>query len=495
MVTTLPPTGATSPNETVAKNWIDGDWADSADHRESFDPATGRKIGTYAYGSREDVERAIAGAVRAFRTTPWKHDRHLRARVLNAMADRFDERREELIDLLALDNGKVKPEAAFEVDFVPPGLRFNAALALAEYGRASAVEPGRVSMVLREPMGVVGVISPWNSPLALTIRSLAPALAAGCTTVVKLASETAQINALFTEIVAGTPGLPPGVVNVITTGRDAANLLIESPDVPAISFTGSTRSGHAISATGADHLKRFGLELGGKTPMMVFESADLDAAVPVLTKAVTVFAGQFCMTGSRLLVQRSIADEVRTRMAEAFRNVKPGPASDPTSDMGPMIDKPNAERVNGVVEQAIAAGAKVVVRGGPIAEGPLAGGAFYVPTLLEVDDPKMDIVQQEVFGPVVTMEVFDDEAEAIALANDSQYGLSASIWSRDVDQPLRVAQEVQAGTIWINDWAVIHDEFEEGGFKQSGRGRLRGQAALEDFTEYKHISLGPGAVQ
>lgn len=228
--------------------------------------------------------------------------------------------------------------------------------------------------------------------------------------------------------------------------------------------------------------------------MMVFESADLDAAVPVLTKAVTVFAGQFCMTGNRLLVQRSIADDVRTRMAEAFRNVKPGPASDPTSDMGPMIDKPNVERVNGVVEQAIAAGAKVVVRGGPIAEGPLAGGAFYGPTLLEVDDPKMDIVQQEVFGPVVTMEVFDDEAEAIALANDSQYGLSASIWSRDVDQPLRVAQEVQAGTIWINDWAVIHDEFEEGGFKQSGRGRLRGQAALEDFTEYKHISLGPGAV-
>ena len=484
-----------SATETVAKNWIDGDWVDSADRRDSFDPATGRRIGTYAHAGRADVERAVAAAVRAFRTSPWKDDRRLRARVINAMADRFEERRDELIELLALNNGKVKPEATFEIDMVPPKLRYNAALVLSEFGRASAVEPGRLSLVLREPLGVAGVIAPWNSPVILTIRSLAPALAAGCTTVIKLPEQTGQINGLFAEVIAQTEGLPPGVINVLTSDRQAANVLIESPDVPAISFTGSTRSGQAISATGAAHLKRFGLELGGKTPMIVFDSADLDAAIPTLEKAVTTFGGQFCMTGSRLLVQRSIADEVRTRMAEALERVKVGPAADPTSDMGPLIDKDNVARVNRVVDEAVRAGARVIVRGGPVAEGELSQGAFYRPTLLEVDDSKMDIVQQEVFGPVVTFEVFDDEAEAVARANDSVYGLAASIWSRDVDQPLRVARELESGTIWINDWAVIYDESEEGGYKLSGQGRLNGLAALEDFMEYKHIALRPGVVR
>jgi acyl-CoA reductase-like NAD-dependent aldehyde dehydrogenase len=481
----------TGARKSIAKNWIDGGWADSVERRDSFDPATGQKIGTYAYAGRDDVGRAVIAAERAFRTSSWKHDRHLRARALNAMAERFTQRRVDLIDLLALDNGKVKPEAAFEVDFVPAGLRLNAALALADCGRACEVGSGRVSMLLRQPMGVAGVIAPWSSPVAHTIRSLAPALAAGCTAVVKLPTETAQINALFAEVVGQTEGLPPGVVNLVTSGWEAAGLLIESPDVPTLSFTGSTRSGRAISATGAP-LKRVGLELCGNTPMIVFESADLDAAIPVMTKAVTVFAGQFCMTGGRLLVERSIAGEVRRRMAESLSKVKAGPAADPTSDMGPMIDKQNVERVNQMVEQAITAGARVVVRGGPVTEGPLAAGAFYRPTLLEVDDSRLEIVQQEVFGPVLTLEVFDGEAEAISRANDSEHGLAASIWSRDVDQPLRVARELESGTVWVNDWAAIHDEFYEGGYKQRGQGRLRGLTALEDFVQYKHIALRPG---
>ena len=200
------------------------------------------------------------------------------------------------------------------------------------------------------------------------------------------------------------------------------------------------------------------------------------------------------MTCSRAIVQRGIADRFRTALAARLKKVTVGPASDPHSEMGPLIDKPNLERVNKMVEDAIAAGAEIIVRGGPATEGPLAKGAFYRPTLLEVTESSLPIVQQEVFGPVLTMQVFDTEAEAVSLANDSEYGLAASVWSRDVDRPLRVARALQTGTVWIN-WANIHDEFEEGGFRQSGRSRLRGRAGLDDFLECKHIALKPGTIQ
>ena len=200
------------------------------------------------------------------------------------------------------------------------------------------------------------------------------------------------------------------------------------------------------------------------------------------------------MTGSRLLVQRAVADQFCKLLTKRLQDVKTGPASDPSSDMGPLIDKANVSRVDKMVEEAIAAGAKVLVRGGPIHEGPLAAGAFFRPTLLEVTDPKITIVQEEIFGPVLTMQVFDTEAEAVALANDSEYGLAASIWTRDVDRPLRVARELDAGTIWINDWAVVWDEFEEGGFKRSGNGRLNGLTAIDDFLEYKHIAFNSGMI-
>jgi betaine-aldehyde dehydrogenase len=276
-----------------------------------------------------------------------------------------------------------------------------------------------------------------------------------------------------------------------STGGGGSALLVESKDIRV----GSTKTAKAISAAGGPTLKLFQTELGGKTPMIVFDDADLEAAAPKVEKALTTFAGQFCMTGSRLLVQRGAADKMRGMMIERLQNVKPGPAADPSSDMGPLIDKGNVTRVNNMVEAAIAAGAKVLVRGGPITEGPLAAGAFYRPTLLEVTDPKMAIVQEEVFAPVLTIQVFDTEAEAVQLANDSKYGLSASIWTRDVDRPLRVAREIEAGTIWINDWAVVYDEFEEGGFKESGNGRLNGLTAMDEFLEYKHIAFNSGTIR
>lgn len=476
-----------------AFNWINGVQSFGGTSKDSIDPATYEVIGHYPDNGLEAATFAVAAAVKAFRETTWAHDHELRARVLEQLARSFERNRDKLLEILSLENGKVKGEAAFELDMIPSKLRYSAATALVEGGRAVTPRPGSISLVLRQPMGVAGVIAPWNSPCILTIRSLAPALAAGCTTVIKLPGQVAQTASVMAEIVAEAEDLPKGVINLFfESGSVGSAYIVDSPDVPVISFTGSTHTGRTISSTGAKCLKRFGMELGGKTPMIVFEDTDIDAALPVLEKALTVFSGQFCMTGSRLLVQNGVYDAVRDGMAERLRQVKVGPAADPLSDMGPLIDRANVKRVDLVVETAIAAGAKVLERGGPIKVGSLANGAFYLPTLLEVTDNSLAIIQEETFGPVMTIQRFSDEAEAIRLSNDNEYGLSASIWTRDVDRSLRVAQALDAGSIWINDWAKVYDNTEEGGFKQSGLGRLNGLAALDDFIEHKHIALNPG---
>ncbi|MDI3357960.1 aldehyde dehydrogenase family protein [Pseudomonas sp. UYIF39] len=477
-----------SSDQLFAKHWIGGAWIDSQTRRDSINPASGEKIGTYADGGETEAAHAIDIARKTFVNSEWRENRRLRAKVLNEMADRFEARSDDLVKILALENGKIISEALFEVSMVPSKLRFFAALTLTDFGRALEVAPGKYSTVLREAMGVAGIIAPWNSPVVLFIRSLAPALAAGCTVVGKLPGFTAQTNALMCQIFAEVKSLPVGVINVFTELRgDGARFMVDSPLVPTISFTGSTSTGQAISAAGAKHLKRFGLELGGKTPVLLFEDADLDKALPIIEKALTVFAGQFCMTGSRLLVHRSILDTVRLKLKARFEVVKVGPAADVSSEMGPMINLDSVERVEGVVEAAISGGALVVVRGGPYKEGPLANGAFYRPALLEIQDHSMPIAQEEVFGPVLVMQAFDTEAEAIQLANDSRYGLAASVWSTNIDRPMRVARKLEVGTVWINNWAVVYDETEEGGCKQSGAGRLNGIAALEDFIEYKTV--------
>ncbi len=284
----------------VARHWVDGEWLAMGDLRDSVDPATGRTVGRFHDAPASVAQAAIDAARTAFHKEGWRNDSFLRATALSHLADAFQARLPDVIDTLCRENGKVRGEATFEASLIPRAFRFAAGLAMHNFGRVMETRPGQQSMSIREPVGVAGLIIPWNSPAYLCVRALAPALAAGCTAVVKMPHQAAHTAALVSEVVGSVAEIPQGVVNVFTeSGADGAKLLVDSPHVPAISFTGSTATGKAIARAAAVHLKRVGLELGGKTPHLVFEDADLQSALPVLEKSSTVFAGQFCMTGSR----------------------------------------------------------------------------------------------------------------------------------------------------------------------------------------------------
>ena len=473
--------------DTIARHWIDDEWVESDTVSESINPATGEVLGRWEDGGETEARAAIAAARRAFDTSPWSRDRSLRNKALIEMADAFDAHADELGPLVTKENGKKLAEGILEATIPGVTLRHAAGQALTDTGIAAEVAPGQWFSTYAEPAGVVGVIVPWNSPVVLLIRSLAPALAAGNTVAVKMPGQTALVANFVSRIIAEVESLPGGVVNIFTeSGNKGSPYLVASPDVQVISYTGSVAVGRLVAAAGAPTLKRMNLELGGKTPMIVFDDADFDAAIPILVGAVTTFAGQFCMTGSRILVQRGVADELRSRLAEAFEHVRVGNGLDPDTDMGPLIDKTAVARVDGMVEAALAY-ATPIARGGPVTDGALAAGAFYRPALLEVEDVGAEIVQQEVFGPVATFEVFEDEADAIARANATEMGLSAAIFTNNLNISRRVTRGVAAGTVWTNTWAGINDGFAEGGFKQSGIGRLRGPLAITEFQEAKTV--------
>jgi betaine-aldehyde dehydrogenase len=476
----------TPAHDAVARNWIDGRWDDGGTIEESINPSTGQPAGRFVSAGTDQGRAAIAAARHAFETTDWRRDPAPRAKALYAMADRIEQRQDELARSLAAENGKLLFQTTWEAKIAVDWMRYAAASALTQVaGRAAEPAPGLHFWSVPEPMGVAGVIAPWNSPLVLSLRSFAPALGAGCTAVVKLPGQTGMTNALFAETVADIDSLPPGVLNILTeTGNEVAPLLVASRDIDVVSYTGSTHVGRAIAAGAAPTVKRVNLELGGKTPMVVFDDVDLDAVLPQLVASCVLMNGQFCVTGSRVLVHRPIADAVRSRLATALERVRIGPSDDPASELGPLIDTASVDRVDQIVEEAITY-AKVLVRGGRPADPPLAGGAFYRPTLLEVDGTDNPVVQQEIFGPVQTLEVFDDEDEAIAKANATDFGLAAALFTADQARARRVGRRLAAGQIWVNTWAALTEHFEEPAFRQSGYGRLGGPSAIGEFQNLK----------
>jgi betaine-aldehyde dehydrogenase len=467
------------------KHLIGGEWCATGQVEESINPSTGAVIGSYYAGGADEAERGIIAA-RAALTSAWCKDPSLRSRALNELAANLESRLPEIALMLSRENGKLVPETMWEVGGAAVWLRYAAATALTQIaGRAAEVADGQYYHSVPEPAGVVGVITPWNSPIILTARSLGPALAAGCSVVIKMPAQTALTNALFAEVVAATASLPTGVVNLFTeSGNTGAPLLVESAGVDVLSYTGSTGVGRKIAAAAGPSLKRLNLELGGKTPLVVFDDANLDIVIPTLVKAATLMNGQFCVTGSRVIVQRGIADEVRERLAAGLEAVRLGGSEDPEAQLGPLVDNGSVQRLDAIVEEAIST-AKVIVRGGPIADGPLADGAFYRPALIEVENSDSRLVQEELFGPVQTFEVFDDDQDAVTLANATEFGLGASVFTGDPMRARRVGRAIDSGLIWINSWGLLTEHFEEGGVKQSGYGKLCGPRAIEEFQELK----------
>ena len=476
-----------APGIEPARHWINGEWIGSFTVARSVSPSTGEVLGQYSAGGRAEAAAAIAAARKAFDTSVWPHDPQLRSRALLELAERLEERADAIALTICREMGKTFGNATLEATWSPSTLRYNAGTALSQTGTSAEIAPGVFATAMREAIGVAGIIVPWNSPLALLVRALGPALAAGCTTVIKLPGQTALTNFLIMQAAAATKSLPNGVVNIFTeAGNEGAPLLVESPDVDVINYTGSTKVGRQVAEKGAHTLKRVCLELGGKTPLIVFEDADIEAFAPLVVTALTRFNGEFCMTGSRVLVQRSVADVWRERIASLLEKVVIGRADDPNSQMGPVIDKANVERINRIVEDA-SRYARVIVRGGPIVDGPLAAGAFYRPSMLETEALDVPLVQDEIFGPVLSFETFAAEDEAITRANATLYGLAAAIFTKDLDRAQRVARAIKAGTVWTNTRGVgaLNDAFEEGGFKYSGIGRARGLRAMEEFQEVK----------
>lgn len=480
-----------SMTQLQAFNLIGGAWqpAQSGAWAPSIDPADGSTLGRLADSGRADGEAAIAAARAAFEQPQWAQNPRLRQMVMLRWADRMEARAEELAQLLTRENGKVLAQSRGEIGGAISEIRYYAGLARYMPGHVFEVEPGSFSTLLKEPAGVAGIIVPWNAPAVLLIRSLTPALAAGCTTVVKPAPQTALITAALIDTLHGCEGLPPGVVNLVSeTGHAVAALLAESPEVDVISFTGSNGTGQRIMAAAAPTMKKLSLELGGKSACLVFDDADVAAVAPAIAGAATIISGQQCTAARRVLVHASRYEDMKRALAAALAGLKVGPGLQAGAQIGPMIDAAAARAVGERIDQAMDAADEVVLR------GTRGEGAFLTPTLVAHRDTSAFFVQEEIFGPLLVLERFEDEAEAVRRANHTEFGLSASVWTRDGARGLRVARALRNGTVWINDHNKLFAEAETGGYRKSGLGRLHGYDALIDFQEIKHIYQNVGTV-
>jgi len=473
----------------TAKHWIGGQWVDSAGGliAESLNPATGKVIGGFADAGRADAKAAIASARHAFDRGQWPHQPRLREKVLLEFAARIEANLTDLAQLLTADNGKLLVESTGEINAAISELRYYAGLSRNIFGRIIELEPGLFSNLIREPLGVAGIIVPWNAPVVLMIRSLAPALAAGCSTVVKAAPQTAIANERVFRLLSEVSDLPAGIVNMFCeTGSDGAKELVDSVDVDVISYTGSTEVGKQIMKAGAATLKRLGLELGGSAPCIVFEDADLDQAAPALVRAGMFMAGQYCCSATRVLAHNSVLEQTQEKLGNVMRALVVGPGNNPNSQMGPMIDDAGCQRVNDLLNNASQTDEILCRVESP--GGDLESGFFLGPSLVHASNPESPLYTGEVFGPVLVIDGFDDEEEAITKANNTRYGLAASVWSRDSKLGHRVANQVQSGTVWINSHGRMFPEVETGGYKESGIGRLHGVEGLAEFLETKTVS-------
>lgn len=471
---------------------INGEWvAAGGEAFATVDPATGSQLAMIGRSTDADVDAAVAAAKSAF--SAWSSTVPVeRARILWKIADLIEQHVDELAELETLDQGKPLFVGRWaEIPGAINQFRFFAGQAMAIEGNTieSSINyqpPGKQisSWTVREPVGVVAAIVPWNSPLVLTAMKLAPALAAGCTIVLKPAEDTSLTAIRLAELMTEA-GLPAGVLNVVTgLGADTGAKLASHHDVAKIAFTGSTATGRAILDAAKTNFKRVTLELGGKSPVIVLPDADLDLAIPGVANAIFFNGGQVCIAGSRAYIHQSIHDQVIEGVVAYAQNLKLGHGLDPSSQMGPLVSRRHAEKVENFINGARTDGADVLTGGKRTGEA----GAFVEPTVLSGLRSDMEIVREEVFGPVLAAHSFNDTDEVVAAANDSPYGLAASIWTQSLSDAHRLAKVMQAGTVWINCHAMYDASLPIGGTKSSGWGRDSGKLAMDNYLEWKTVT-------
>jgi betaine-aldehyde dehydrogenase len=471
--------------------FIDGQWVDarSGKERKVQNPYDASVVAVVPEGDREDTTAAIAAARRAFDKDGWPQTPATeRARLLFRLADLIERDKEELARLESLDTGKTVEESRWDMDDIMGIFRYFAGLADKDGGEiiASPV-PDTTSMVMREPVGVCGQISPWNYPLLQASWKMAPALAAGCTIVMKPSEITPLTTIKVTEL-AEEAGYPKGVVNtVLGPGAEVGAELSESHDVDLISFTGGIATGKTIMRAATGNVKKVALELGGKNPNIIFDDADFDLAVDYALNGVFFHAGQICSAGARVMVQDGIHDRFVEALKARMERIVVGNGFVEGTEMGPLISPEHLSKVEKYVAIAREEGAELLLGGRRPDDPALQNGWFYLPTLFTNCENDMRIVQEEVFGPVITVERFSTEDEAVRRANSTIYGLSAGFWTRDPDRMERMSKALRFGTVWVNDFNVYFVQAPWGGYKQSGFGRELGRIGLEEYTEVKHV--------
>ncbi|WP_407177109.1 aldehyde dehydrogenase family protein [Bradyrhizobium sp. STM 3562] len=473
------------------KMLIDGKWVDAASGKrfETLNPATGELLATVAEGDAEDINRAVAAARRAFEG-PWSKVKPFeRQNLLLKLAELVEKNFEELSQLDTLDMGAPISRTRGNKLRVLGMLRYYAGQATSLHGETIENSlPGEIfSYTLKEPVGVVGAIIPWNGPLAATVWKIGPAIATGCTVVLKPAEE-APLTSLRLAELALEAGVPPGVVNVVPGfGETAGAALAAHPDVDKVAFTGSHITGQSIVRASAGNLKRVSLELGGKSPDIVFADADLDAAVPGASMAVFANSGQICSAGTRLFVEEKIYDEFVGRVAEFGRKLQVGNGLDPNTQIGPLVSEQQLERVTGYLAIGQKEGARALAGGARVTEGPLAKGYFVQPTVFANVQDNMRIAQEEIFGPVISAIKFKDMDELIRRANATTFGLGSGVWTRDVAKAHHVSKALRAGSVWVNCYQAMDPAVPFGGYKMSGYGRESGKQHLEEYLNVKAV--------